>query len=69
MTQLLRNMLDGAKTIIQLFPPSELPKFESVERYRYNSKRSDAEALASDWRAVGNDLRKAMGAKKKGEFQ
>ncbi len=61
MNTTLRNILDGAKTIINLFPSPELPKPQRIGRYGYDPKRTDAEALASDWQAVGNDLRKAMG--------
>lgn len=61
MKSTLRNILDGAKTIINLFPSPELPKPQRTGRYGYNPERTDAEALASDWQAVGNDLRKAMG--------
>lgn len=36
---------------------------DRVKPYRFDPKKSDAEALAADWLAVGNDLRVAMGQK------
>lgn len=61
MRSTLRNILDGAKTILNLFPPPELPQMKPVGRYGYRTGRTDAEALASDWQAVGDDMRKVMG--------
>lgn len=65
MKSTIRNILDGAKTIINLFPSPERPKPQHIGRYGYDPKRTDVEALASDWQAVGNDLRKAMGIMKR----
>ncbi len=50
--RLLRNMLIGAGSIFDLCPASrrklELPRI-----------KTDEEALASDWQAVGDDMRAA----------
>lgn len=43
---------------IQLFPPACQLDFPVT---RAILARTDEEAIASDWVAVGNDLRKAMG--------
>ena len=53
----LQNFLEGAKTILNLLP--EDPPL--VPTPRYQRFATDAEALASDWQAVGDDLRGAMG--------
>ncbi len=51
----LRNILTGMGSILNLFPaprpPLTRPKFLD---------RTDEEALASDWQAVGDDMRTAM---------
>ena len=47
--------LRGAATVLVLFPDTE-----ARLRKRFLG-RSDAEALAGDWQAVGADLRKAIG--------
>ncbi len=52
----LQNFLDGAKTILNLLPEEDPRLTQPIRSYR-----TDAEALASDWRAVGGDLRRAMG--------
>ncbi len=52
----LQNFLDGAKTILNLLPEEDPRLTQPIRKYR-----NDAEALASDWKAVGNDLRRAMG--------
>lgn len=62
MTRTIRNILDGAKNIIQLFPPPGLPEITPFGRYARDPHRTDAEAIASDWQAVGDSLRKAMGS-------
>ncbi len=56
MTRLLRNMLDGARNIISLFPDDD-PRLHE----RIIPKRTDAEALQSDWNAIGRDMWQAMG--------
>ena len=52
----LRNFLDGAKTILNLLPEEDPRLTHPIRSYR-----TDAEALASDWKAVGGDMRRAMG--------
>ena len=48
MSPFWRGFLKGMGSLLNLFP-------------RYDIKnKSDAEALASDWEAVGNDMKKAM---------
>ena len=61
MTIYLKNILDGVRSIFNFFPDTELPQLKPVGRYRFVPGRTDSEALASDWLAVGNDLRQAMG--------
>jgi hypothetical protein len=53
----LYNFLEGAKTILNLLPEEPPP----MPTPRYQRFATDAEALASDWQAVGDDMRKAMG--------
>jgi hypothetical protein len=51
MSEKLQALLDGAARV-----------FDLSGRVEYNSprdQRSDADALRSDWEAVGNDLRRA----------
>ena len=52
----LKNFLAGAKTILNMIPEEDPRLTQPIRKYR-----TDAEALASDWRAVGDDLRRAMG--------
>ena len=47
--------LRGAATVLVLFPDT------TADLRKRFLERTDAEALAGDWRAVGDDLRKAMG--------
>lgn len=49
----LRNMLIGMGSIFDLFPAPR----QEIQLPRV---MTDAEALASDWQAVGDDLRSAM---------
>jgi hypothetical protein len=51
MKRWLRNILDGMATITIYPRPMPPRKFQLL---------SDEEAMAADWMAVGNDLRKAM---------
>ena len=48
----LRDYLLGAGSVVELLPP---PGSGPVTFYR-----SDVEALAADWRAIGNDMRQAI---------
>lgn len=52
----LRNIMLGAAAIGGLFPPSTPP----VIRPLYKPHASDADAIRSDWEAVGKDLRSVM---------
>lgn len=48
----LRAFLRGVGSVFNLMPTPERPAFLD---------RTDAEVLAGDWKAVGDDLRAAMG--------
>lgn len=48
-----RGFLDGLAAPVLLFIPPPRPRLLRV--------KSDREALADDWRQVGNDMRRAMG--------
>jgi hypothetical protein len=52
----LLNMLLGAATIGSIFPTTNLPAFKPL----YKPSASDADAIRSDWEAIGNDLRSVM---------
>ncbi len=52
----IRNMLLGAATIGSIFPTTNLPAFKPL----YKPSASDADAIRSDWEAVGNDLNSVM---------
>lgn len=52
----LRNMLLGAATIGSLFPSATPPAIKPL----YKPFASDAEAIRSDWEAIGNDLNMVM---------
>lgn len=52
---MLRNMLGGAATIFNIWPPPmDHSKWPTLRH------RSVEEALASDWQRVGDSMRKAM---------
>ena len=51
----LRNLLRGAGSIFNLFPPPSAP----LQRPKFLD-RTDEEALESDLKAVGDDMRAAM---------
>lgn len=55
MRRILRNILAGAGSALQLMPP---PRRVSIARELRN--QSDRDALASDWQRVGDSLRFAM---------
>ncbi len=48
----LRNLLVGMRSILDLFPHRRAIQLPSI--------KTDKEALASDWQAVGDDMRAAM---------
>ncbi len=54
MTSLLKNMLAGAGSIINLFPRE--PEYENPVL----KHKSAADAMASDWRAIGKDMQRAL---------
>ena len=51
-----KNILLGAASIASIFPVPTPP----VIRPLYKPHASDAEAIRSDWEAVGRDLRSTM---------
>lgn len=51
----LRNIFDGASTIIDVFPHSK----EAPDLLK-STQKNDREALAGDWYKVGKDLRKSL---------
>jgi hypothetical protein len=54
MTRLLKNMLEGAGSIINLFPSG--PEYENPLK----KHKTAADAMASDWLAIGCDMQKAI---------
>lgn len=56
MLGLLKNFIRGAGSILDLMPSNPPRKIELPESFR----QTDAERLASDWKRVGDSLRKCM---------
>jgi hypothetical protein len=56
MKSTIRNILLGAATIGNIFPSASPPVIKPL----YKPYASDADAIRSDWEAVGNDLKSVM---------
>jgi len=56
MKAIFKNILLGAASIGSIFPSPQPPDFRPL----YKPHASDADAIRSDWEAVGRDLRSTM---------
>lgn len=56
MKNTFKNIMLGAAAIGGLFPSSQPPVIQPL----YKPHASDADAIRSDWEAVGKDLRSVM---------
>jgi hypothetical protein len=54
----LRSFLDGIGSTLELLPPMRDEDEDALGPMK--SPKSDAEAIAEDWNATGNDLEKAI---------
>jgi hypothetical protein len=52
MTRMLRNIIRGVSSVVEIAPPARVARIENPARHR-----SDADALRGDWQRVGDDIR------------